>query len=199
MSIDLIVGLGNPGPEYEFTRHNAGFWFVDELARQAKLSFKFETKFQGAVCKYPAPGNAPRDCWLLKPHTFMNKSGQPIASLAGFYKIPAENILVVHDDLDLPPGTVRLKQGGGHGGHNCLRDIIAHIGDNFLRLRIGVGHPGKGNDVVNYVLKRAPAAEQKLIDDALAEAYTALPLILNGEIEKAMQRLHTSKPAGENV
>lgn len=191
MAIDLIVGLGNPGPEYEFTRHNAGFWFVDELARQAKLSFKFETKLQGAVCKYPAAGSPPRDCWLLKPHTFMNKSGQPIASLAGFYKIPAENILVVHDDLDLPPGTVRLKQGGGHGGHNGLRDIIAHSGDNFLRLRIGIGHPGKGNDVVNYVLKRAPAAEQKLIDAALAEAHATLPLILNGEIEKAMQRLHT--------
>jgi PTH1 family peptidyl-tRNA hydrolase len=191
MSIDLIVGLGNPGPDYELTRHNAGFWFVDKLARQANLNFKFETKFQGAVCKYPVLGGPSRDCWLFKPHTFMNKSGQPIASLAGFYKIPVENILVVHDDLDLPPGTVRLKQGGGHGGHNGLRDIIAHIGDDFLRLRIGVGHPGKGNDVVGYVLKHAPAAEQKLIDAATAEAYAALPLILSGEIEKAMQQLHT--------
>lgn len=188
MAIELIVGLGNPGPDYDLTRHNAGFWFVDELARQANLNFKFETKFQGAVAKYPAPG---RDCWLLKPHTFMNKSGQPIASLAGFYKIPIANILVVHDDLDLPPGTVRLKQGGGHGGHNGLRDIITHLGDNFLRLRIGIGHPGKGNDVVGYVLQRAPAAEQQLLDTAMAEAHAALPLILSGETEKAMQQLHT--------
>jgi len=188
MPIDLIVGLGNPGPDYELTRHNAGFWFLDELARRAKLSFKFEAKFQGTVAKYPAPG---RDCWLLKPHTFMNKSGQPIAGLAGFYKIPVENILVVHDDLDLPPGTVRLKQGGGHGGHNGLRDIITHLGDNFLRLRIGIGHPGKGNDVVSYVLQRAPAAEQQLLDAAMVEAHAALPLILTGEIEKAMQQLHT--------
>ena len=188
MAIDLIVGLGNPGPDYDLTRHNAGFWFVDELARQAKLNFKFETRFQGTVAKYPAPG---RDCWLLKPHTFMNKSGQPIAGLAGFYKIPVANILVVHDDLDLPPGTVRLKQGGGHGGHNGLRDIIAHLGDNFLRLRIGIGHPGKGNDVVGYVLQRAPAVEQKLLDAAIAEAHAALPLVLNGEIEKAMQQLHS--------
>ena len=190
MAIDLIAGLGNPGPDYELTRHNAGFWFVDELARQAKQSFRFETKFQGTVAKYPAPG---RVCWLLKPHTFMNKSGQPIASLAGFYKIPVESILVVHDDLDLPPGTVRLKQGGGHGGHNGLRDIIAHLGDNFLRLRIGIGHPGKGNDVVGYVLQRAPAAEQKLIDTAMIEAHAALPLILSGEIEKAMQQLHSNR------
>lgn len=188
MAIDLIVGLGNPGPDYELTRHNAGFWFVDELARQAKQSFRFEAKFQGAIAKYPAPG---RDCWLLRPHTFMNKSGQPIAALAGFYKIPVENTLVVHDDLDLPPGTVRLKQGGGHGGHNGLRDIIAHLGDNFLRLRIGIGHPGKGNDVVGYVLQRAPAVEQKLIDTAMLEAHAALPLILSGEAEKAMQQLHT--------
>ncbi len=189
MSIDLIVGLGNPGPDYELTRHNAGFWFVDELARRAKLNFKFETQFQGAVAKYPVAGG--HDCWLLKPHTFMNKSGQPIAGLAGFYKIPSENILVVHDDLDLPPGTVRLKQGGGHGGHNGLRDIITHIGDGFLRLRIGIGHPGKGNDVVGYVLKRAPAAEQPLLDAALEEALAALPLILSGAIEKVMQRLHS--------
>ncbi|MEW6354369.1 MAG: aminoacyl-tRNA hydrolase [Pseudomonadota bacterium] len=192
--INLIAGLGNPGPEYERTRHNAGFWLVDALASQAGALFKFEAKFNGALCKYPVRGDGPaRDCWLLKPHTFMNRSGQSIAGVAGFYKIPVTDVLVVHDDLDLPVGAVRLKQGGGHGGHNGLRDIIAHLGDNFLRLRIGIGHPGKNSDVVNYVLQRAPAAEQKLLDAALDEALSAMPLILNGDIEKAMQQLHTRR------
>ncbi|HLA74864.1 MAG TPA: aminoacyl-tRNA hydrolase [Gammaproteobacteria bacterium] len=189
-AIELIAGLGNPGPDYEQTRHNVGFWLVDELARQGGVNFKFESKFQGAVCKYTVSGQ-PQSCWLLKPHTFMNRSGQAIAGLASFYKIPLENILVVHDDLDLPVGTLRLKQGGGHGGHNGLRDIIAHLGDNFMRLRIGIGHPGKGNDVTNYVLNRPAKQEETLLHDAVAEALMALPLLLHGEREKAMQQLHT--------
>lgn len=191
--IELIVGLGNPGPEYQYTRHNAGFWFADAVARKHAASFQSESRFHAQIAKF-TPDPVGGECRLLKPQTFMNRSGQAVASLAAFYKLPAESILVAHDDLDLPAGIVRLKQGGGHGGHNGLRDIIAQIGDAFARLRIGIGHPGKGNNVEGYVLKRAPAEEQHLTDDALADALAALPLILNGEMEKAMQQLHTPKP-----
>ncbi|MDA1107101.1 MAG: aminoacyl-tRNA hydrolase [Proteobacteria bacterium] len=191
--IELIVGLGNPGPEYAHTRHNAGFWFVDAVAQAHGAQFRTEHRFHAEIAKFTPTSPPVRECWLLKPRTFMNKSGQAVADLAAFYKIAAENILVAHDDLDLAAGSVRLKQGGGHGGHNGLRDLIAHIGADFVRLRIGIGHPGKGRDVEGYVLQRAPAAEQKLLDDALADALNALPLIMSGELEKAMQQLHTSK------
>lgn len=191
--IELIVGLGNPGPEYQDTRHNAGFWFADAVAREQAGGFQTESRFHAQIAKFTS-GSPGHECRLLKPQTFMNRSGQAVAGLAAFYKLPPEGILVAHDDLDLPPGVVRLKQGGGHGGHNGLRDIIAQIGDAFVRLRIGIGHPGKGNNVEGYVLKRAPAEEQQLIDSALAEALTTLPLIIHGEMEKAMQQLHTVKP-----
>jgi PTH1 family peptidyl-tRNA hydrolase len=188
--IELIVGLGNPGPEYQHTRHNAGFWFADAVARGHAVHFQAESRFHAQIAKF-TPGPDGRECRLLKPQTFMNRSGQAVASLAAFYKLPVASILVAHDDLDLPPGVVRLKQGGGHGGHNGLRDIIARVGDSFARLRIGIGHPGKGNDVEGYVLKRAPAEEQSLMDDAVADALAALPLIISGETEKAMQQLHS--------
>ncbi|MEO5702280.1 MAG: aminoacyl-tRNA hydrolase [Gammaproteobacteria bacterium] len=193
MGINLIVGLGNPGSDYAQTRHNAGFWFADTLARSQGASFKLESKFQADVCKLSLlrSDGARQECWLLKPATFMNRSGQAVASLAGFYKIPTMNILVIHDDLDLPTGTVRIKQGGGHGGHNGLRDLIAHLGDDFLRLRIGIGHPGKGNDVVGYVLNRPSKPEDALIHDAMDDALTVLPHMVGDDLEKAMHQLHS--------
>jgi len=187
MSIQLIAGLGNPGPKYEATRHNVGFWFVDQLARSKGASFRNESKFQGDVCSLSIEGHS---VWLLKPQTFMNRSGQAVQALAQFYKIPVENILVVHDELDIPPGALRLKQGGGHGGHNGLRDIIAHLGKEFMRLRVGIGHPGNSRDVTNYVLGRAGADEQSDIERALEDAMHYLPLILQGETQKAMNHLH---------
>ena len=183
--------MGNPGPEYERTRHNAGFWFVEALAREWGGSFRREAKFHGEVCRIAVEGHP---VWLLKPETWMNRSGQAVARLAGFYKIPLEQILVAHDDLDLPPGTVRLKTGGGHGGHNGLRDIIALLGGNgFLRLRIGIGHPGSREQVTPYVLGTPPATERELIEEAIHCAAGELPALVRGEIQKVMNRLHSRK------
>lgn len=186
----LIVGLGNPGPTYERTRHNAGFWFVDELARRHGSAFRIEPKFFGETSRLSLNG---REYWLLKPATFMNRSGQAVVSMAGFYKVPPESILVVHDEIDLPPGTVRLKRGGGHGGHNGLRDLIARLGGGFARLRIGVGHPGSSDQVVDYVLNRPSKQDEELILKAIDEAADAFPLIVEGGFEKAMHRLHSRK------
>ncbi len=186
--IDLIVGLGNPGRDYEQTRHNAGFWFVEEIARQKGAFFRPETKFSGDVCKVAIEG---RDIWLLKPSTFMNRSGQSVRQLANFYKIPVENILVAHDELDLSPGDIRLKTAGGHGGHNGLRDIIAQMGKAFHRLRVGIGHPGHKDRVADYVLHRASKEEQQAIDEALDNALRVLPLLAEGSWEKAVHRLHS--------
>ncbi len=189
-AISLIVGLGNPGAQYEQTRHNAGFWFLDALARVYDGQFRPETKFFSDVCKLSVAG---QQIWLQKPNTFMNRSGQAVSALAKFYKIPLANILVVHDELDLAPGVARLKKGGGHGGHNGLRDIAAQMGGkDYYRLRLGIGHPGVGRDVSGFVLGRAPSSEESLIDDAMAEAQAVLPLILSGEFEKAMNRLHSA-------
>jgi peptidyl-tRNA hydrolase, PTH1 family len=189
--VQLIVGLGNPGPKYEQTRHNVGFIFVDELARSKGASFRLENKFHGDVCKLSLVGN---DVWLLKPNTFMNLSGKSVAALARFYKIPPESVLLVHDELDISPGQLRLKQGGGHGGHNGLRDTIAQLGSKeFKRLRIGIGHPGESRDVSNYVLGKAPRDEQIEIDAAMDEALRTLPQILEGEMQAAMNRLHSRK------
>ncbi len=188
-SIQLVAGLGNPGDEYERTRHNAGFWFVDALSRHWNTPFRREAKFHGEVCRISVQGES---VWLLKPDTWMNRSGQAVARLARFYKIPLEAILVAHDELDLPPGTVRLKQGGGHGGHNGLRDIISLMGGNgFARLRIGIGHPGSGGDVTGFVLGRPPAAERQLIEGAIERAVNELPHIIHGDYQKAMNRLHS--------
>ncbi len=188
--IALIVGLGNPGAQYNDTRHNAGFWFLDAVARSYAGQFRSEAKFHGDVCRVTIDG---KQVWLLKPSTFMNRSGQAVAALSRFYKIPLEEILVVHDELDLDPGIARLKKGGGHGGHNGLRDIAAQLGGkDYRRLRLGVGHPGVGRDVSAYVLNRAPSAEERLIEDAMAEAQAVLPLVVKGDFEKAMNRLHSN-------
>ena len=189
--VALIVGLGNPGPQYEETRHNAGFWFVEQVARQQGEQFRLESKFHGEIAKVMIKG---QQVWLLKPNTFMNRSGQAVAALANFYKIPLENILVVHDELDLDPGTARLKQGGGHGGHNGLRDMVAQMGGkDFMRLRIGIGHPGNSKQVSNYVLSRATADEQRLIEDSISDALDVLPQVVSGEFQKAMNQLHSQK------
>ncbi len=188
--IKLIVGLGNPGQEYESTRHNAGFWWVDEFARRHSTQFRAENKFHGLVARVQAQG---RDVWLLKPQTFMNASGRAVVALALFYKILPDQILVVHDELDLPPGAARLKLGGGHGGHNGLKDIIAHLGvGEFWRLRIGIGHPGERSEVVNYVLKPPRKEEQPLIDEALQRAHEVAPLVVEGKLQPAMLKLHSS-------
>ena len=187
--ITLLVGLGNPGAQYERTRHNAGFWFLDEVARRLGVHFNSEKRYHGELAQASGPGGK---LWLLKPDTFMNRSGQAIAPLANFYKIPAEQILIAHDELDLPPGELRLKRGGGHGGHNGLRDTIAQLGSKeFLRLRLGIGHPGHSSQVTGYVLGKAPSGEQAEIDRAIDRACDELDLILQGDLPKAMNRLHS--------
>ncbi|MDX2506590.1 MAG: aminoacyl-tRNA hydrolase [Gammaproteobacteria bacterium] len=187
-NIQIIVGLGNPGNDYEKTRHNAGFWFIDHLVSQHNLTLKKEAKFLGEVASLNSPSG---NIWLLKPMTFMNRSGQSIARLARFYKIKPEQILVVHDELDLSPGTVKLKQGGGHGGHNGLRDSIAQLGSkNFYRLRLGIGHPGNKEQVVGFVLGKTPQAEKALIESAIDKSFASIDLILQGNMQKAMNHLH---------
>ncbi len=161
LPLKMIVGLGNPGPEYLMTRHNAGFWFVDALANKLSLGFSQDKKSQSELCRYQSGSNV---CWICKPQTYMNDSGAAVQALSSYYKISMDQIMVVHDEIDLPPGTTRLKEGGGHGGHNGLRDIIQRTGDkDFLRLRVGVGHPGSKDKVVPYVLGRASADEEDKI------------------------------------
>lgn len=190
-AIKLVVGLGNPGPAYLLTRHNAGFWFADALAGKHGLRFRGEAKFHAEVTRL-SHGNG--DCYLCKPTCFMNESGRAVQALVSFYRLAAEELLIVHDEIDLPPGTVRLKLGGGHGGHNGLRDIIEVLGDNnFNRLRIGVGHPGDSDQVADYVLSRAPAAEEDLILQSIATALELVPEILAGNITKAMNTLHSNE------
>lgn len=186
--IRLIVGLGNPGANYHTTRHNAGFWLVDQLAREHNLALRQEIRFHGEVGKFHTAG---KDIYLLKPATFMNKSGQSVAALSKYFKIAPEQILVMHDELDLEPGDNRLKKSGGHGGHNGLRDIINHLGKEFFRLRIGIGHPGNRNQVVNYVLKAPSRIDLEKIEDACLQSVNIMPTLLSGEFEKAMQQLHT--------
>ena len=189
--IALVVGLGNPGSRYEDTRHNAGFWFIDQLARSKGETLRRESRFHGEVCRVTLAG---QDVWLLKPDTFMNRSGQSVGALATFYKIPPEKILVVHDELDLPTGTLRLKVGGGHGGHNGLRDIIAHLGGNqFARLRVGIGHPGNSREVADYVLKAPGKAEHEQIVQSLQQAEIYLTQVVAGDMQKAMNHLHSQK------
>jgi PTH1 family peptidyl-tRNA hydrolase len=191
--LTLIVGLGNPGPTYARTRHNAGFELVDELARRTGVSLRHEARHQGELARASIGGT---DVWLLKPLTYMNLSGQSARSVAGFYRIPPQSILVAHDELDFPPGAVRLKEGGGAGGHNGLRDLIAQLGDDFWRLRIGIGHPGDRGEVLDYVLGRPPAAEAALIHEAVLAAADAVPVMLSDGAQKAMNRLHARGGAG---
>ncbi|UTW44204.1 aminoacyl-tRNA hydrolase [bacterium SCSIO 12696] len=189
--VELIVGLGNPGPKYDRTRHNAGADFVVELCRQVGATLKPESKFFGDTARIRI-GN--RDVRLLIPTTFMNRSGQAISAMARFYQIAPEAILVAHDELDLPPGTARFKKGGGHGGHNGLRDTISSLGNNkdFARLRIGIGHPGSAKEVVNFVLCKASKSDQQNIDDSIDNALRALPLAIDGKWELAMTELHSA-------
>ena len=189
-SLKLIVGLGNPGPEYARTRHNAGYWYVDELARSAGGGWRRESRHQ---CELARVAVADCELWLMKPTTYMNSSGAAVHSIAAFYRIAPAEVLVVHDEIDLPPGVARLKQGGGHGGHNGVRDVIAQLGADFWRLRIGVGHPGAKDQVIDAVLDRATPAEQRLIDAALERALAALPELLRDGAQQAMHRLHTDE------
>jgi len=194
VSIALIVGLGNPGSRYMTTRHNAGFWLTDNIAVQMKTQFRQEAKFFGEVCRVEIPHSQKEhtQCWLLKPNTFMNNSGQAVAALANYYKISPQQILVIHDDLDFPPGTVRIKNGGSDCKHNGLKSIIAHLKlPSFHRLRLGIGHPGRGANVTNYVLNSPSRDEQTVIETAMNAALDVIPLIVAGELNKAMQQLHT--------
>jgi PTH1 family peptidyl-tRNA hydrolase len=189
--IKLIVGLGNPGGEYEATRHNAGFWWVDEIARAHHCSFRHDAKFHGLVARGNVHG---QELFLLKPQTYMNVSGRAVVALALFYKILPQQILVAHDELDLPPGTAKLKLGGGHGGHNGLKDIIAHLGTkDFWRLRIGIGHPGESADVANYVLNAPRREEAELMEEAMRRAQDVSALIVEGKMEAAMLKLHSAR------
>ncbi|MFM1955961.1 MAG: peptidyl-tRNA hydrolase [Pseudomonadota bacterium] len=187
-SIQLIVGLGNPGNEYTGTRHNAGFWWVDQVCAETGSKLNLEAKFFGHAGKLKNSS----EVWLLKPTTFMNASGRSVGALAKFYKIRPEAILVIHDELDLPPGTIKLKKGGGHGGHNGLKDIAAQLGTpDFWRLRLGIGHPGDKNAVANYVLKDPTRDEMRAIEENIDQSTSLLPLLLKGEFEAAMLKLHT--------
>lgn len=189
--IRLIVGLGNPGSEYESTRHNAGFWFVERLAQRYHQSFRNDSRHHGMTCKFSLHGH---ECRLLKPATYMNRSGQSVASLANYFRIPPEAILVAHDELDMPPGEVRLKTGGGHAGHNGLRDIMNALGSReFHRLRIGIDRPAQSGAVVNYVLGRPSVEDRKGIDDAIELALDCTDEIIDGEVQRAMNRLHTRR------
>ena len=174
-SIRIIAGLGNPDDKYERTLHNAGFWFVDAVARKYGGSFRYEKKFDADCCKISLQGE---DIWLVKPQSYMNLSGGPIRGVLDYYRLKVSDLLVAHDEIDLPPGTTRLKLGGGHGGHNGLRDIIQHCGAEFVRLRLGVGHPGDKSQVTNYVLKRASADVEHAIEDNIAAAMEVMPLLI---------------------
>lgn len=190
-NISLIVGLGNPGKEYAQTRHNAGFWFVEGLAEKYGITLKADPKFHGISGRGNIEG---QDVRLLLPTTFMNRSGQSVVPFAKFYQIAPESILIAHDELDMNPGVIRLKSGGGHGGHNGLRDIVPHIGSNFHRLRIGIGHPGSKERVSGHVLSKAPRNEQDLMDDAIAHAMSRVKLLVSGDTAQAMNQINAYKP-----
>ncbi len=190
--IYLIVGLGNPGAKYDQTRHNAGFEFVDELAAKYSAQWKLDPKYQAETTTVDIDG---KKIWLLKPMTFMNRSGQAVGALSQFFKFAPENILVAHDELDIDAGSARFKKGGGHGGHNGLRDIISCLGNNknFYRLRLGIGHPGTSSEVVDYVLRKAKPEERISLERAIDCALDQLTLAINGDWSKAMNHLHSFK------
>jgi peptidyl-tRNA hydrolase, PTH1 family len=190
--IKLFVGLGNPGPEYEATRHNVGFWWVDALASELKVTLTHDRSYHGLVARTTLHGQT---VWLLEPQTFMNLSGKSVAALARFFKIAPEEILVVHDELDVVPGQAKLKFGGSHAGHNGLRDIHAQLGTgDYWRLRLGIGHPGVKAEVVNWVLKKPAPEHRSAIEECIARTLKAVPAFLAGEMEKATLLVHTSKP-----
>lgn len=185
--LKIIAGLGNPGPEHLLTRHNAGFWFVDALAARLNGRFRSHTHFQGEICRVHLDAD---EITLLKPTTYMNRSGLSVRALSDYMKVPPEQVMVVHDELDLPVGEARFKYGGGHGGHNGLRDLVTHLGANFWRLRLGVGHPGDKSLVIDYVLHRAPKLEEDKILTAVGQSLDALPVFIRQSPEHAMQALH---------
>ena len=193
--IRLFVGLGNPGPEYEDTRHNAGFWWVQALARRLGGSFQPDRNYHGLVARINNAPGAGGPIWLLQPMTYMNLSGKSVAALARFFKIAPEEILAVHDELDLLPGEMKFKQGGGNGGHNGLKDMQAQLGSaNFWRLRLGIGHPGHKAEVAGYVLRKPPGPERQLVEDCIAKSLDAVDLMLKGEMERAMMKIHAKPP-----
>lgn len=188
--LTIIAGLGNPEERYERTLHNAGFWFVDELARRDGAQFKYEKRFDADVCRIKIAGG---DVWLAKPQSYMNLSGGPVRALLDYYRLSAEQLLVAHDEIDLPPGTVRLKLGGGHGGHNGLRDLIQHCGRDFMRLRLGVGHPGQKDQVTGYVLKKASSDVESAILKNVDEAADVMSVLAESGLNAAMKKLHTKE------
>jgi PTH1 family peptidyl-tRNA hydrolase len=192
-SIQIIAGLGNPGPEYETTRHNAGFWFVDNLAQRLNVSFNRDRSFNADVAKAKVAGS---DVWLIKPQTYMNRSGQSVAALMRFYKLTAEQLLVVHDELDLMPGVIKMKKGGGTGGHNGLKDIQAHLStSDWWRLRIGIGHPRELNlaqEVADFVLHKPSKEHLSEIEKAIERGLDVMPQLLSGEVARAVAQLHTT-------
>ena len=186
-TLRAIVGLGNPGPEHSRTRHNAGFWFVDALAQSCEAQFRSESKFGGELAKTTLAGAS---VMLFKPLTYMNRSGEAVVKLTQYFKIAPEEVLVAHDELDLPAGAARLKQGGGHGGHNGLRSLHEHIGENYLRLRIGIAHPGAKEKVLGHVLGRPDATDEERMLDAIKRSLDVLPVLMNDGLQRAMNRLH---------
>ena len=189
-SIRIIAGLGNPEDKYERTLHNAGFWFVDALADKYGGSFRFEKKFDAELCKVAMHG---QEVWLVKPQSYMNLSGGPIRGVLDYYRLKVSQLLVAHDEIDLPPGITKLKLGGGHGGHNGLRDTIQHCGADFVRLRLGVGHPGEKSQVTNYVLKRGSADVERAIEDTIVDAVAVMPLLIEDGLNAATKALHTKE------
>ncbi len=192
-AIRLVVGLGNPGKEYERTRHNAGFWLVERFAQQSGVALRKDGKFQALIGRFGAEGGK-AGAWLVLPQSFMNSSGRPVQMVAGFFKIPAAEILVVHDEVDFSPGTAKLKQGGGIAGHNGLKDISQRLATHdYWRLRLGVGHPGNKDAVADYVLGKPSAEDKAAIDEAIARSIEVLPLCLAGDLQGAMMKLHTAE------
>jgi len=190
----LVVGLGNPGPEHALTRHNAGFWFVDALVRAHEGRFREHRKHQAELARIEISRH---EILLVKPLTYVNRSGLAIHSVADYFRITAEEMLVAYDELDLPVGAVRLKRGGGAGGHNGVKDTIAHMGEDFWRLRLGIGHPGNKDEVIDYVLRRAPAEEETAILECVAAAVEIMPMLIKEGAEKAMNKLHGKKATSE--
>jgi PTH1 family peptidyl-tRNA hydrolase len=190
MNLSIIAGLGNPEDRYEKTLHNAGFWFVDALARKYGGDFRYEKKFDAECCRIQI-SNA--EVWLVKPQSYMNLSGGPVRGVMDYYRLETPQLLVAHDEIDLPPGTVKLKKGGGHGGHNGIRDVIKHCGADFMRLRLGVGHPGEKEQVTGYVLKRATSDVETAVEGNIDDAIAAMPLLVDDGLNAAMKKLHTKE------
>jgi PTH1 family peptidyl-tRNA hydrolase len=188
--LSIIVGLGNPEDKYERTLHNAGFWFVETVARKYGGQFRYEKKFDAECCRVSIQGE---EVWLVKPQSYMNLSGGPVRGVMDYYRLNTSHLLVAHDEIDLPPGTVRLKKGGGHGGHNGIRDVIQHCGADFMRLRLGVGHPGEKTRVTGYVLKRGSADVERAVESNVDDALAVLPLLIDDGLNAATKALHTKE------